>query len=185
MLVRGLVAFTIVIIAFLAFVATREGKFHYVRSGVIQATPAEIFPYISDFRLGEKWSPFHQADPTMRVSFTGDMGQVGALMEFEGNKDTGAGKLELLEVVPNQYVKIKLTMLKPFYAENIVEYSLTPEAGGTRFSWAMSGDGGFVGKLINLFIDCEKMIGDQFNTGIENLKNYVEYHKTAGGRPGQ
>ncbi|NUN05764.1 MAG: SRPBCC family protein [Bdellovibrio sp.] len=98
-------------------------------------------------------------------------------MEFEGNKDAGSGKLEILKIVPNESVEIKLTMLKPFHAENIVIYKLAPEGAGTRFSWSMSGDGGFLGKLLNVFIDCEKMVADQFTVGINNLKALIEGQK--------
>ena len=38
----------------------------------------------------------------------------------------------------------------------------------------MSGDGGFMGKLINIFIDCEKMVTADFETGIKTLKDLVE-----------
>ncbi|WPU66702.1 GyrI-like domain-containing protein [Peredibacter starrii] len=157
-----------VLIGFPGYVSTREGKFRYERSGVINATPEKNFPYLSDFKLGGEWSPFEQVDPNMKKTFTGNV------MEFEGNKDAGSGRLELLNTVPNQSVDIKLTMLKPFHAENLVQYKLTPEQNGTRFTWIMSGDGGFMGKLMNVFMDCEKMIGDQFLKGISNLKSVVE-----------
>jgi hypothetical protein len=124
--------------------------------------------------MGSLWSPYEKVDPNMKKTFSGTDGQVGAVMEFEGNKDAGSGKLEILKIVPNELVEIKLTMLKPFFAENIVQYKLTPENGGTRFSWSMSGDGGFMGKLISVFIDCEKMVGGQFSSGIENLKTLIE-----------
>ena len=95
-------------------------------------------------------------------------------MEFEGNSDAGSGKLEMLSIAPNQLVDIKLTMTKPIFAENLIQYKLTPEGQGTRFTWSMSGDGGFMTKLMTVFIDCEKMVGDQFNAGIANLKTIVE-----------
>lgn len=157
-----------VLIGFLGYVSTREGKFRYERSGVINAAPEKIFPYLSDFKLGGQWSPFEQVDPNMKKTFS------EKTMEFEGNSDAGSGKLELLNVVPNQSVDIKLTMTKPMHAENLIQYKLTPEQDGTRFTWIMSGDGGFMGKLMNVFMDCEKMIGDQFVKGISNLKTVVE-----------
>ena len=165
------------LVLFFGYVATRDGKFRYERSGVINATPEQIFPYLSQFKLGEKWSPYEKIDPNMKKTFSGTDGQAGAVMEFEGNSDAGSGKLELLSLVPNQTVDIKLTMTKPFHAENLIQYSLTPEAQGTKFTWAMSGDGGFLGKLMTVVIDCEKMIGDQFNQGIANLKTVVESNK--------
>ena len=166
-----------VLILFLGYVSTRDGKFRYERSGVINATPEQIYPYISNLKNGEKWSPYEKVDPNMKKSFTGEDGQVGSVMEFEGNSDVGSGKLEILSLVPNQAVELKLTMIKPFYGENLIQYRLTPEASGTKFTWAMSGDGGFMGKLMTVLIDCEKMIGDQFNQGIASLKTVVESNK--------
>jgi uncharacterized protein YndB with AHSA1/START domain len=164
----------VLVIAFLGYVSTRDGNFRYERSDVINAPAEKIYPYLSSFKLGGAWSPFEQVDPNMKKTYSGDSGQVGSTMEFEGNSEAGSGKLEMLKLVPNELVEIKLTMLKPFHAENFIRYTLTPEASGTRFSWEMSGDGGFMGKLISTFVDCEKMIGDQFSKGISNLKAVVE-----------
>jgi hypothetical protein len=110
----------------------------------------------------------------MKKNFIGSGNEVGSAMEFEGNSDAGSGKLEMLKIVPNQAVDIKLTMLKPFHAENLVQYSLSTEDEGTRFTWVMSGNGRFLGKLMTTLIDCEKMVGDQFSQGIFNLKTLIE-----------
>ncbi len=178
MIKKALIGFGIVLIAFLAFVLTRESRFHYERSGLINASPEEIYPYISDFRRGNEWSPFAQADPNMKVSFSGPIADVGSKMEWEGNSEAGAGQLEILRVVPNELVEIQLTMLKPIHAVNLIQYQLTPEpTGGTTFSWSMSGDAGFIGQLMNIFIDCEEMVAGQFTVGIQNLKNLIENKK--------
>jgi Polyketide cyclase / dehydrase and lipid transport len=116
-------------------------------------------------------------DPDMKLNFIGDGMSVGSVMEFAGNK-SGSGKIELLKLNPNQGADYKLTMIKPFFAENLVEYRLTPEGTGTRFQWIMSGDGGFIGKVIATLIDCDKMIGKDFEKGIANLKQKVESQNT-------
>ncbi len=94
-------------------------------------------------------------------------------MEFD-SKEAGSGSLEILNTVPNGTVELRLHMTQPMEAINIVTYTLTPEGSGTRFTWAMSGDVNFLGKLVGVVIDCEKMVGDQFSQGIENLKAVVE-----------
>jgi uncharacterized protein YndB with AHSA1/START domain len=170
----GLIA---VIILFFGYVSTRSGKFNYERSGLINAPAEKIFPYISNLKMGELWSPYEKIDPTMKKTFTGEDGHVGSKMEFEGNSDAGSGNLEILGVVPNDSVEIKLIMTKPMHAENLIHYKLTPEGAGTRFTWAMEGDGGFMTKLMTLLIDCEKMIGGQFEQGINNLRQVVEAQK--------
>jgi hypothetical protein len=38
----------------------------------------------------------------------------------------------------------------------------------------MDGENGFLGKLMTTVIDCDKMIGGQFEEGIANLKKVVE-----------
>ncbi len=89
-------------------------------------------------------------------------------------QSVGAGSLELLKVETNKSAEIRLHMTRPMTADNLIVYTLTPEAEGTRFTWSMSGDGGFLGKLVSVFIDCEKMVAGQFEQGISNLKNLVE-----------
>lgn len=164
----------VIFTSFLLYVASRDGKFHYERSGVINAPADKIFPYISNLQLGAQWSPYEKKDPNMKKTFSGTDGQAGSTEEFDGNSDVGSGKIEILKVVPNEAVDLKLTMLKPVVGENLIQYRLTPEGGGTKFTWSMSGDGGFIGKLIAVFIDCEKMIAGDLEIGIQNLKTLVE-----------
>lgn len=164
----------LILIIFFAYVSTRESKFLYEKSAVINAPPEQIFKYLSDFKMGELWSPYEKVDPNMKKNFIGDGKSVGSVMEFAGNREAGAGKLEFIKIIPNQLVEIELTMVEPIKARNIVKYQLIEEGGGTRFIWSMEGDGGFLGKLISVFIDCEKMVTKQFGTGIANLKSVVE-----------
>lgn len=167
----------VVIVGFAIFVSTRESQFSYERSGLIQAPPDVIFPYISSLRLGQEWSPYAKADPNMKVTFSGVDGQAGSAMEFEGNGNVGSGKVEILNMIPNESVELKLTMIKPFHVENLIRYTLSREENGTRFTWRMTGENGFIGKLISVLIDCDNMIGSQFSEGIENLKNLIETKK--------
>lgn len=169
----GLLAIAVV---FLSYVATRESKFHYERSGIINASKEKIYPYISNLRLGSQWSPYEKMAPEMKKNFTGEDGKVGSKMDFE-SKEAGSGSVEITGLNPNESVDIKLIMTAPLKGENIIQYKLTPEGENTRFTWAMSGDGGFIGKLISVLIDCEKMVGGQFSDGIQNLKTLVESQK--------
>lgn len=153
---------------FLGYVYTKESKFNYSVSGELNAPVEEVYPYLSDLKLGGEWSPFEKVDPNMVKTFEGNK------LTFKGNAEAGSGTLEILNTVPNEKVDLKLIMTEPFYAENMIEYKLEPTATGSRFTWSMSGDGGFIGKLMSTFIDCEKMITDQFKQGISNLKTVVE-----------
>ena len=161
-------------VVFFGYVASKDAHFSYSRSAVINTTPEKLFPLISSFAACAQWNPYDQKDSNMKRTIHGTDGQVGSIMEFDGNKDVGSGSLEIIRVIPNQSLALRLKMLKPFRAENLVEYQLMPEGAGTRFTWKMSGDGGFMGKLMSTFIDCEKMVTKDFEIGIENLKKLAE-----------
>lgn len=168
---KVLLGIVVAIIVFLGYVSTKESKFNYEKSAVINAPAEKIYPYISNFRNGSAWNSFDQKDPNIKRTFSGNDGEVGAKMEFEGNSEAGSGYLEMLSLIPNTEAQMKLVMTKPFHAENLIVYKLTADpSGGTKFSWSMSGDGGFMGKLMATFIDCEKMITDEFEKSFENLK---------------
>jgi hypothetical protein len=86
----------------------------------------------------------------------------------------GAGELEIIASEPNSRVELLLTMKEPIEGKNTIIYSLTPEGEGTRFTWTMSGKGGFISKLMTVLIDCEKMVAGDFEVGIQNLKTLIE-----------
>lgn len=170
-------SFVVIIAVFLGYVATREGKFHYERSGFIGASQAKIYPYLSNLKLGSEWSPFEAKDKEMEKTYSGVDGAVGSALDFEGNSEVGAGRVEIMAINPNDSVELRLTMTKPFMAENKIIYKLMTVENGTVFTWAMEGDGGFLGKLMSVFIDCDKMIGGEFSKGISNLKTLIKGKK--------
>jgi hypothetical protein len=49
----------------------------------------------------------------------------------------------------------------------------------TQVTWAMHGQQPYVGKLMSLFMDCDKMIGKDFEAGLANLKALTEREKGA------
>jgi uncharacterized protein YndB with AHSA1/START domain len=174
MVLKILAGSVICLAIFLGYVSSKDGHFSYERSDLIKAPAEKIFPLISTFEACKAWNPYDQKDPNMKRTIKGTDGQVGSIMEFEGNSEAGSGSLEIVNMVPNESMTLTLRMSKPFKAENKLVYRLTPEGTGTRFSWQMSGDGGFMSKLMSTLIDCEKMVTKDFIVGIENLKKLAE-----------
>ena len=65
-------------------------------------------------------------------------------------------------------------MREPFAGRNIIEYALEPNGETTKMTWAMSGTMPYIAKVVSVFIDCDKMIGKDFETGLNTLKALVE-----------
>lgn len=170
------IAGLLVIAAFavVAFAALKPDTFEVRREAVMQAPPERIFAVVVDFAHWPKWSPWQDLDPDMRQTLSGPPGGVGATSNWEGNKKVGAGRTEIVEALPPSRIRMKLSMFRPMKAENEVEFRMQPQAGGTLVSWAMRGNNNLMGKLFATFVDCDKMIGKDFEKGLANLKRLVE-----------
>ncbi|MBX2988686.1 MAG: SRPBCC family protein [Bdellovibrionaceae bacterium] len=170
MLKRILIALVLLVVIVLGYAATKPDSFHFERTAVIATTPEKLYPYLTDLKLGGQWNPYEQKDPSMKKTFSGAESGTGAVMDFEGNGDVGAGQLEVVQATPSSQVDLKLRMRKPFEGEQDIHYKISPDEGGTRFTWAMSGRQSFFMKLISVFIDCEKMFTNEMDKGIANLQ---------------
>ncbi|NJD06338.1 MAG: SRPBCC family protein [Methylococcaceae bacterium] len=158
----------------LVFAATRPDSFRIERSIAIKAPPDRIYAILSDFRQAQAWSPFEKKDPALKRGFSGARSGQGAVYEFDGNAETGSGRLTITDATAPTKLVIALDMAKPFQAHNIIEYTLAGEGDSTRVVWAMHGPSPYLSKLMCLFFDMEKMVGKDFETGLASLKALVE-----------
>ena len=99
---------------------------------------------------------------------------VGAIYEWEGNSKAGAGRMEIKEVQTPSRVTIQLDFTKPVEGHNVAEFTLEPRAGGTEVIWSMRGPSPYLMKLMGVFVNLDRMIGGDFETGLSNLKAVAE-----------
>lgn len=163
-----------VILAVLAFAATRPDSFRIERSVSIQAPPEKVFALIDDFHQWEAWSPWEKIDPQVRRSYSGAARGPGAVYAWQGNQDIGAGRMEITQAEPARRLLLKLDFLKPFEAHNSVEFLLQPEGGGTKVTQAMFGPSPFLSKLMGLVFDMDTMVGGKYEQGLASLKALAE-----------
>jgi hypothetical protein len=64
--------------------------------------------------------------------------------------------------------------MRPFEAHNVAEFTLEPKGEATTVTWAMQGPNLFVGKVMSVFVDMDRMVGKDFETGLANLKAAAE-----------
>lgn len=166
------------VVGLFMLVASRPRDFRVVRTVAIDAPPERIFPLINDLRQFNTWSPYENKDPAMKRTFSGPASGPGSVYAFDGNSQVGAGRLEISAVDVPTRVAIQLDMIKPIAASNLVEFTLTPRAGGTQITWAMTGCNGFIGKLMGLFFNMDRMIGNDFEAGLAALKSRIETPST-------
>jgi len=168
--VGGGVLGVVLVGAVLAFAATRPDSLHVERVTIIKAPPEKIFPLINDFHHWSSWSPYENVDPAMKRSYSGAANGTGAVYEWEGNMQIGQGRMEITDASQPSSVTIKMDFIKPLEGHDIARFTLVPEGEATTVTWTMDGPSRYVGKLIGVFVNMDTMIGDQFDTGLANLK---------------
>ncbi len=158
----------------LLFAANQPDTFRIERSTSIQALPERIFALIDDLRAFNGWNPYEKKDPNLKGRYSGPASGRGAAYAFDGNRDVGKGSIEILESSPPSKVTMRLAMMEPFEARNTVEFTLVPNGGATKVTWAMQGPAPFLSKVIRLFVNMDHMVGKDFEAGLASLKAAAE-----------
>jgi uncharacterized protein YndB with AHSA1/START domain len=174
MLKKILIGLAAVVLIFLVVVALQPADFRISRTATIAAPASAVFEHMNDLRKWNTWSPWAKLDPNAKYTFEGPLAGVGAGLAWAGNSNVGEGKMTITESQPNERVAMKLEFLKPFAATSTTEFTFRPEGNQTTVTWSMAGQNNFMGKCISLFMNCDKMIGGQFEQGFANLKAIVE-----------
>jgi hypothetical protein len=175
-IVAGVLAIVIVVVLILA--ATRPNTFSVRRATTVKALPEKIFPLINDFHQWGSWSPYENKDPAMKRSFSGAADGKGAVYGWEGNKNVGSGRMEILHAAVPSKIVIKLDFFTPFEGHNTAEFTMLPQGDATNLTtnvtWLMHGPAPFMSKVMQVFINLDKMIGKDFEIGLANLKRLTE-----------
>ena len=174
MLKKIAIAIVCVVVAVLAFAATRPDTFRVQRTASIKTAPDKIFPHINDLHSWGAWSPYEKLDPAMKRTYSGAASGKGAVYAWEGNGNVGKGRMEITEATAPGKVAMNLDFEKPFEAHNIAEFTMVPKGGVTEVTWAMHGPSPYMMKVMHLFFDMDKMVGTDFEAGLASLKAIAE-----------
>ena len=170
MLLNILLGVAVLIILLLIVIATRPATFSVSRSATMAATPAALFNQVNDFHKWENWSPWAKIDPDCKNSFEGPTSGKGSKFSWDGNKNVGAGNMEIVESAPNGHIRIRLEFTRPFANVNDTLFTFKPIGNKTNVSWTMSGKNNFMSKAFSLIMNCDKMVGPQFEKGLASME---------------
>jgi len=168
------VILAVAIAAVLILAATKPTTLRVQRSVGINAPPERIFSLISDFHQWVTWSPYEQKDPAMKRTYSGAERGKGAVYAWEGDKNVGSGRMEILEASAPQKIVIKLDFFTPFEGHNTAEFTMLPQGDGTHVTWLMHGPANFMSRLIQVFMNLDNLIGKDFEVFFVNLKATTE-----------
>ena len=175
-IIAAVLAIAIAIVLILA--ATKPDTFRVQRATTVKAPPEKIFPLINDFHQWVTWSPYEKKDPAMKRSYSGAASGKGAVYAWDANKNVGSGRMEILDTSAPSKIVIKLDFFTPFEGHNTAEFTMLPQGDATNVTtnvtWLMHGPSPFMGKIMHVFINMDRMVGKDFEIGLANLKKITE-----------
>ena len=98
----------------------------------------------------------------------------GAVYAWQSAGKAGQGRMEIAQALPPSQIDIDLDFHKPFKAHNVAEFRLEPQGSSTKVTWAMRGKSPFAAKVMRTVVNMDKMVGKDFEAGLDNLRTLAE-----------
>ena len=141
------------------------------RDVVINASPEKIFPHVANLKAFNKWSPWADRDPDMKIEFSGAEDGVGQVMAWD-SADMGKGTMEVVELTANEKLVTALDFGQMGTAS--ARFDLAPDAGGTKVTWSMSSELGNnpIARWFGPMIKSD--VGETYEKGLAKLRVVAE-----------
>ncbi|MES2963888.1 MAG: SRPBCC family protein, partial [Bdellovibrionota bacterium] len=115
-----------------------------------------------------------EVDPQATMVYEGPDEGVGAKASWDSTGQLGTGSATIVETIPNQRVRIQLAYTKPMEMVQTSDYIIEPSGEESKVTWRVEGKNSFIGRVMCLFMNMDKMVGGMFEKGLSNLKSVVE-----------
>jgi effector-binding domain-containing protein/uncharacterized protein YndB with AHSA1/START domain len=168
---KVLIALGAAVLLFFAVGIFLPSRAHIEREILIDAPAATVFALVNDFHQIGKWSPWQKTDPNARFEISGPRRGVGAMLAWNGDI-VGQGSQRIVESIPYEKVVSELDLGGP--GSTTATFSLRPSEAGTTVAWSFDASFGLnlLGRYAGLMFD--SIIGDDYESGLENLKSMAE-----------
>lgn len=165
-----------IIVIFLLIGLFSKKSYTIAREIIINKPKAFVFDYLKLLKNQNKFSKWARIDPNMKTTFTGTDGTAGFISAWDSeDKNVGKGEQEILKIVDGERVDYEIRFLKPFKSTSwaFITTSRVNE-NQTRVHWEFNGNMKYPANLMLVFMNMEKMIGDDLQTGLENLDEILK-----------
>jgi uncharacterized protein YndB with AHSA1/START domain len=146
------------------------------REITIDKPKEEVFDYVKFLKNQDNYSKWATMDPDMKKTYSGTDGTVGFVSAWDSdNKDVGKGEQEIKKITEGERIDFELRFFEPFESTEPA-YMTTESVSGnqTKVKWGFNGHMDYPMNIMMLFMDFEKIIGDDLDTGLKNLKSVLE-----------
>lgn len=162
-----------VLIVFLGIIAPKD--YHVTRNTSINAPVEIVFQKIKYWNNWGFWSPWAEKDPTMIITVEGVDGEIGSTYTWTGDsKITGSGQMTTKGIVENEEIIYHLHFKEPWDSESDGYVRIKQVGDKTAAVWGFYGRNTFPWNIMSLFVSMEDMMKEDFDRGLELLKQISE-----------
>ncbi len=173
---KVLIGLAIVIAIPFVIAAFVKGEYKVLREITINRPKQDVFNYIKFMKNQENYSKWDTMDPAMKKSYSGTDGTIGFVSAWESKKDdVGVGEQEIKKITEGERVDFEIRFKEPFEATDAAFMTTeTLSDSQTKVQWGFEGKMKYPMNLMMLFMDFEKIIGGDVETGLSRLKVVLE-----------
>jgi uncharacterized protein YndB with AHSA1/START domain len=169
------VLFGVIVLPLVVALFVRK-KYALQRSITINRPRAAVYDYVSYVRNQEAYNKWVMADPHARKNFRGSDGMEGFVYAWDSDvKQVGQGEQEIKKLVTDERVELEVRFIKPFdgRADSIITFQPV-SAEQTSVTWAFQSGMKYPMNIMLLFINFEKILGNDLEITLQNLKSQQE-----------
>ena len=144
------------------------------RSVVIHAPAPMVYAHASSLQRMEEWNPWTRKDANIKLTYSGENGEVGQNGTWSGNGEVGSGKQAITAMVPDKGVDLNVTFLAPYEQQAELELKLNEMADSTNATWTFVSSNDFFKRIYLVFNDIDTLIGPDLQEGLKQLRSLAE-----------
>lgn len=165
-----IIGILLALIILMALIAPKS--YEVSRSIELDQSTDIVWEHLKFLKKQQEWSPWARKDPNMEQKFTGIDGEIGAISYWNGNKEVGEGEQEITKIVEGKRIEQDLRFLKPYKSQSDCYMDLEKLDGNrSKVTWGFKGKNKFPMSIMMLFMSMDKMVGKDFEQGLQNLKS--------------
>ena len=136
----------------------------------------EVFEYLKLLKNQDNFSVWANMDPNMKKEFRGTDGSVGFISAWESShKKVGKGEQEIKKISDGERIDYEIRFIKPFAGKaNACLITESVNDIQTRVKWHFESRMKYPMNMMLLFMNMDKMVGNDLATGLSNLKTVLE-----------
>ena len=165
-----------IIVLFLVIGVFTKKDYSVAREVIINKPKSMVFDYLKLLKNQNKFSVWATMDPDMKTTFTGTDGTEGFISAWDSeNKNVGKGEQEILKIVEGERIDYEIRFIRPFKSISWAFITTTAvNENQTRVHWEFNAKMKYPTNLMLVFMNMEKMIGNDLQKGLENLSEILK-----------